>query len=336
MGIIVLAVLAVAAALAMARAVLIPIVAAVIIGSVIGPLIEALSRRGLPIWVASTLVLLATLLIVYGFAATLAGPLADWVARAPEIAKNLQDRFATVRPAVDSLMTLTKTLESVGRASEAPMTVSLADSKMLESAIGLVTPAIAELILFVGSLLFFLAGRIRIKRKVVQAIGPRQTRLIMLRVFRAIEERLGTYLLTATFINAGLGVATALLTWVLGLPTPLVWGVLAAVLNYIPYIGPAVMTMLLVVVGLVTFSGFLQGLIPAVAFLLLTAVEGQFLTPLIVGRRVSLNPFAVFLSMALWTWLWGSAGTFLAVPLLIAAMALRDALATGRRPQLPG
>ena len=336
LGVIVLAVLALGGALVIARAVLIPIVAAVIIGSVIGPFMEALSRRGIPSPVTAVLIVIGIVAAFYGAATALAAPLADWIDRAPQIGETMRERFATLRPAVQSMISFVESLESIGHVAEQPMTVTVADSRMLESAIGVVTPAIGEFILFVGSLLFFLAGRIQIKRKVVQAIGPRSGRLTALRVFREIEGRLGTYLFTATSINAGLAVATAALTWALGLPTPLLWGVLAGVLNYIPYLGPATMTLILAVVGIVTFPGIFEGLLPAALFVVVTSIEGHFLTPMIVGRRVSLNAFAVFLSMALWTWLWGPLGTFLAVPLLIAAMALTDALLATRRPQLPG
>lgn len=329
-------VILVAAAMVIARAVLIPIFAAVIIGSVIGPAIEGMSRRGVPTWLGSLLMVAGIAGLLYGLAAALAGPLADWTARAPEIGETLRDRFASLKPALHTVASVIESIQSIGRVAEPPMVVEIADSQMLESVVALVTPVIGEFILFLGSLLFFLAGRVQIKRRVVQVMAPRQTRLAALRVFREIEERLGAYLVTATFINIGLGVATGLMTWALGLPNPPLWGVVACVLNYVPYVGPAVTTVVLAMAGIVSFPGIVQGLLPAAAFLVITSVEGQFLTPMIVGRRVSLNPFAVFLSMALWTWLWGPAGTFLSVPLLIAAMALADGVLAKRRPHLPG
>ena len=329
-------VVAFGAVLVMARAVLIPIVAAVIIGSVIGPAIEAMSKRGIPSWVGSLLIVFAIIAAFYGAAVALAAPLAEWTGRAPEIGGILQDRFASLKPALQTLSSFVDSIEAMGRAAEAPMVVKIADSQMISSVVGLVTPALGELILFIGSLLFFLAGRIQIKRRVVQAMTPRTTRLATLRVFREIEQRLGAYLVTATYINIGLGIATTGMTWALGLPNPILWGALACVLNYVPYLGPAVMTMILTVAGIVTFPTIFLGLVPAAAFLFITSIEGQILTPLIVGRRVSLNPFAVFLSMALWTWLWGPVGTFLAVPLLIAAMATADGILVKRGPQLPG
>ncbi|QIB35648.1 AI-2E family transporter [Ancylobacter pratisalsi] len=335
-AIIAVAVILIAAALVVARAVLVPIVAAIIMGSVIGPAIEAMSRRGLPSWLGSILIVALMVAAVYGAAVALTTPLGDWISRAPEISAILEERFAAFKPALHSLFSFVESIESMGRVAAPPMEVAIADSRMLESVLGLITPAIGEFILFVGSLLFFLAGRIQIKRRVVQAMTPRATRLTALRVFREIEERLGAYLVTATLINFGLGVATAIMAYALGLPNALMWGAIAGVLNYIPYLGPAAMTALLAVAGIVTFPSLFQGLLPAAAFLALTGIEGQFLTPMIVGRRVALNPFAVFLSMALWTWLWGPVGTFLSVPLLIAAMALMDGILTKRRPHLPG
>lgn len=329
-------IVALGAVLVMARAVLIPIVAAVIIGSVIGPAIEGMSKRGIPTWVASLLMVATIVAAFYGAAVALAAPLAEWTARAPEIGTILQDRFASLKPAMQTVSSFIDSIEAVGRAAEAPMVVKIDDSEMLTSVVGVVTPALGELILFIGSLLFFLAGRIQIKRRVVQAMTPRTTRLATLRVFREIEERLSAYLVTATYINIGLGIATAGMTWALGLPNPVLWGALACVLNYVPYLGPAVMTLILTVAGIVTFPTIFLALVPAAAFLFITSIEGQILTPLIVGRRVSLNPFAVFLSMALWTWLWGPVGTFLAVPLLIAAMATADSVVVKRGPQLPG
>lgn len=335
-AIIATAIIALAAAMFVARAVLIPIVAAVIIGSVIGPAIEGLAKRGVPIALGSLLIVAGLIAGLYGAAVALAGPVADWMGRAPEVGAILQERFAALKPSLQTVISLIESIQSIGRVAEPPMAVEIANSRMLESMVTLVTPVIGEFILFIGSLLFFLAGRVQIKRRVVQVMGPRSARLTALRVFREIEDRLGAYLVTATFINIGLGLATALMTWALGLPNPPLWGAAAGVLNYVPYVGPAVMTLILAVAGIVTFPGILEAMLPAAFFLMITSIEGQFLTPLIIGRRVALNPFAVFLSMAFWTWLWGPAGTFLSVPLLIAVMALADALLVKRRPQLPG
>lgn len=335
-AIMLIALIILAGALAAARAILIPIAAAVIIGSVIGPTIEAMGRRGIPTLLGSFLIVALLCAIFYGIAAALAGPLAGWIDRAPEIGGLMRQRFEAFRPMLATISSFIDSIQSIGRPLKPPLEVDIADSAVLQNMVSFVTPAIGEFILFFGSLLFFLAGRVQIKRKVVQVMAPRPARLAALRVFHAIETQLGAYLVTATFINVGLGLATGLMTWAFGLPNPPLWGVLTCVLNYIPYIGPATMAAILGVVGLITFPGIFHGLAPMAVFLVFTAVEGQFLTPLIIGRRVSLNAFAVFLSMAVWTWLWGPVGTFLAVPLLIAGKALMEEMLLNRRPHLPG
>jgi predicted PurR-regulated permease PerM len=126
-----------------------------------------------------------------------------------------------------------------------------------------------------------------------------------------------------------------MLTWFVGLPNPLLWGVLAGVLNYVPYIGPAVVTATLAVVSLLTFSTLGEAVVAPLIFIAVVTIEGQFLTPMFMGRRLELNPFAVFLSIAVWTWLWGPIGAFLAVPMLIALSITLGHVFADTKPELP-
>jgi predicted PurR-regulated permease PerM len=128
---------------------------------------------------------------------------------------------------------------------------------------------------------------------------------------------------------------TIALTWLVGLPNPLLWGVLAGVLNYIPYIGPALVTGALGVVGLLTYSTLHEAAVPPLIYLAIVTLEGQFLTPTIMGRRLELNPFAVFLAIAFCTWLWGPIGAFLAVPLLMALTVTLGNAFSEEKPELP-
>src|SRR5262249_64684 len=145
-----------------------------------------------------------------------------------------------------------------------------------------------------------------------------EARLTTLRTLSDIDENMTTYFGTFTIVNICLGLTTVCLTWLVGLPNPLLWGVLAAVLNYIPYIGPAIVIGTLAVVGLLSDPTLGEALIAPTAYLAISMVEGQFLTPAFMGHRLELNPFAVFLAIAFCTWLWGPVGAFLAVPLLMA------------------
>ncbi len=158
-----------------------------------------------------------------------------------------------------------------------------------------------------------------------------------LKILNDIEENLGGYLIVVTAINLALGVVTAIAAALMGLPSPLLWGALAFVLNYVPYVGPAVMDVLLFGIGLVTYPTLLGALLPPAVFMAITVIEGQFLTPAIVGRRVlNLHPLAIFLSIAFWSWLWGPVGAFLATPILIMVRVALAHLYPRHKAELPG
>ena len=147
--------------------------------------------------------------------------------------------------------------------------------------------------------------------------------------------RIGTYLLTVTMINIGVGVATGIVCALTRMPNPVGLGALAATLNFIPIIGPVAMFLVLVVVGVIAFPTLGAGLMAAAAFCGIAFMEGHFITPAIIGRRLALNALAVFLALAFWTWLWGPMGAFLSSPLLIVALVLKEHLSPSDSPQFP-
>jgi predicted PurR-regulated permease PerM len=165
--------------------------------------------------------------------------------------------------------------------------------------------------------------------------GDRPVRLRTLRILNGIEEHLSNYLLMVTAINVGVGILTGLICAFTGMPNPAGLGALAATLNFIPIIGPVATFAILAVVGLVTFPTIGAGLLAATLFAALTFLEGHFITPTIIGRRLALNALAVFLALAFWTWLWGPMGAFLSSPLLIVALILKEHLMPVDSPQLP-
>jgi predicted PurR-regulated permease PerM len=169
----------------------------------------------------------------------------------------------------------------------------------------------------------------------IMNFGDRDARLRTLRILNEIEVHLGNYLLTVTLINVGVGIATGIVCAVTGMPNPAGLGALAAALNFIPIIGPVAMFVVLAVVGLVAFPTIGGGLMAALAFGGVTFLEGHFVTPTIIGRRLSLNALAVFIALAFWTWLWGPMGAFLASPILIVALILKEHLMPVNSPQLP-
>ena len=164
----------------------------------------------------------------------------------------------------------------------------------------------------------------------------RDSRLRTLRILNEIEVSLGGYLLTVTLINLGVGVLTGLICAMAGMPNPAGLGALAATLNFFPIIGPVAMVVILTAVGIISFPTLTAGLVAPLAFVGLTFLEGHFVTPTIIGRRLSLNALAVFIALAFWTWLWGPMGGFLSSPLLIVGLVLKEHLMPSETPQLPG
>jgi predicted PurR-regulated permease PerM len=197
------------------------------------------------------------------------------------------------------------------------------------------SPTFAEFLLFLVTLILFIASWRDLRRAMIMTFSDHDARLRTLRILNEIEVHLGNYLLTVTLINVGVGVAAGLVCALTGMPNPAGLGALAATLNFIPIIGPVAMFAILVVVGLVTFPTVSGGLMAALAFGGITFLEGHFVTPTIIGRRLALNALAVLLALAFWTWLWGPMGAFLSSPLLIVALILKEHLLPQDSPQLP-
>jgi predicted PurR-regulated permease PerM len=197
------------------------------------------------------------------------------------------------------------------------------------------SPALGQTLIFFVSLFFMLLGRRRLRHIVVRYFSHHEARLRSLRIMNDIESNLTGYLSVMAVINAGVGIGAGIIAAVVGLPSPVAWGVLGFVLNFIPYIGAGIMELGMFLVGLVTFPTLTYSFIAPLLYILMGLIEGQFLTPSILGRRFTLNPLTVFISLVFWAWLWGPAGAFLAVPLLIIGMVAVAHLFPKHEPDLP-
>jgi predicted PurR-regulated permease PerM len=201
--------------------------------------------------------------------------------------------------------------------------------------VAFVTPAAGELLVFFTTLLFFLIGEIELRNQLVALFGDRDSKLRFLKIMRDIEHNLAGYLAVVTIVNIGVACIVSLGAWLIGLPNPLIFGFLAGLLNYVPYIGPAVMVVVLFGVGLVTFPSLAQALVAPLGLVALTTLEGHVITPTIIGRRLTLNPLLVFLALAFWTWMWGPLGALLAVPLSIIGLVIVNHLFPSEDVRLP-
>jgi predicted PurR-regulated permease PerM len=298
------------------RTILLPITTAGVVGLTLAPLVKALRRHGISPWVTAFLIV-ALLIGVLSLAVTaMAGPVNEWIGRAPEIWASIKEKFAVLDPLFAAARQLQIALfgSQTAPAMSAPSVVF--------PVVAFVTPAAAEVLLFFVALFFILAGQFELRAGFVSLFAERDAKLRFLKMMNDVEKNLTGYLALVTIINATLGAVVALGALLIGLPNPLIFGLLAAVLNYLPYIGPASMIVILFGVGLVTFPSLSHALVAPLGFVALTTAEGQFITPTIVGRRTVLNPLLVFLALAFWAWLWGPIGAFLAAPLSIVGIVV--------------
>jgi len=325
-------VFALVAALWFAAAIAVPVAAAIVVGMVLGPFVDRLGRLGLPAFVAAAAVCLAAILLFHAVLAACALPLLGWIDRAPELWGDIRVKLEPLKEAVTSLGEVTKMVERAAGLDERGM-VAVAGPGFLSNLATAAPAMVAEAIIFAGTLFFFLATRRDLKRAILGLCISRRTRLAAARIFTDSETVLSRYFSIITVINIGLGVATTLLAFLAGLPTPALWGVLAAVLNFAPYIGPALVTFILFMVSLATSDTIWQAAAVAGAFVALTTVEGQFITPAVLGRHHTLNPLLIFIAIAWWLWLWGPVGAFIAVPFLLIGTVAIDRLVGREAPR---
>jgi predicted PurR-regulated permease PerM len=314
------------------RAILLPILAAAIVALTLAPVVKAAKRYGVSPWITG-LIIVAVGFGALALAATvIAAPVSQWIGRAPEIGATIKDKLSVFDEPLASLHELeTALFGSVNNAVD----VNTSTSSLVLPVVAFITPAAGEVLLFFGTLLFFLVGQIELRTNLVAMFASHDTKLRFLKIMRDIERNLAGYLTVVTIINAALGTIVALGAWLIGYPNPVIFGILAALLNYIPYVGPGIMVIALFGVGLVSFPSIGHALIAPIGFIGLTTMEGHFITPTIVGRRLTLNPLLVLLALAFWTWMWGAFGAFLAVPLSIIGLVVFNHLFPANDVKLP-
>ncbi|MCK1732422.1 AI-2E family transporter [Bradyrhizobium sp. 138] len=323
--------IAVVAVLYVGRAFFLPVVMAFVIGTMLSPAAGFLERCKVPRALAAVLIVVVGTAVVAFVVALIASPAIEWSTRLPELGAQLKVKLHVF----DRPLALWRELQGMVGGSEEFPSFQLPKIEWVQPTLEFLSPTFTEFVLFFVTLILFIASWRDLRRAVIMTFSDHDARLRTLRILNEIEVHLGSYLLTVTLINVGVGVATGFICALTGMPNPAGLGALAATLNYIPIIGPVAMFVVLVVVGLVAFPTISGGLMAALAFGGLTFLEGHFITPTIIGRRLALNALAVLLALAFWTWMWGPMGAFLSSPLLIVALILKEHLLPADSPQLP-
>jgi predicted PurR-regulated permease PerM len=314
-----------------ARAFFLPITMAFIVGTMLSPAASFLERYRIPRALGAVLIVAVASAGSIFMIGLIASPVMEWSSKLPELGSILKEKMHVF----DRPLALWQELQSMLGGPDTLSTLHMPKFDWVAPTLEFLSPTFAEFLLFVATLILFIASWRDLRRALILNFGERTARLRTLRVLNEIEEHLGNYLLMVTMINVAVGVVTGLICAVSGMPNPAGLGALAAVLNFIPIIGPVAMFAVLVVVGQVAFPSVGAGLLAPALFAAMTFLEGHFLTPMIVGRRLALNALAVFIALAFWTWLWGPMGAFLSSPLLIVALVLKEHLMPPDAPQLP-
>lgn len=321
------------AMLYLAKAFFLPVVTAFIVGTMLSPAAGYLERRRIPRPLAAVLIVTAVCAVIAFIFALISTPVIEWSSRLPELGALLKEKLRVFDRPLALWHQFQSLFDDNGALVSAPM--QFPRIEWMQPAVEFLTPTFTEILLFFVTLVLFVASWKDLRRSLVMTFASRHARLRALRILNEIEGSLGGYLLTVTLINMGVGIATGLICAITGMPNPAGLGALAATLNFFPIIGPVAMFVVLVVVGIVAFPTLGAGLLAALAFAGLTFLEGHFVTPTIIGRRLALNALAVFLALAFWTWLWGPIGGFLSSPLLIVGLVLKEHLLPAETPHLP-
>ena len=242
----------------------------------------------------------------------------------------LKERMQTLGNPLAFFEEISNALSQVTGEDQSASAVNLSSSNIVTAVLSVLTPLVSQTLIFVVALVFHLIYQRDIQSGMLLLFQNDSARQIAKDILKDIQVNTSIYFGTLTVVNICLGIAATVLTWLVGLPHPFLWGMLAAALNFVPYLGAAIVIATLFVVGLIAFSALSHAVIAPLAYLGITALEGQVITPTLIGHRLTINPFLVFLSIACWTWMWGPVGAFLGVPILLCAMvALRRLSSTG-------
>ena len=296
-----------------------PVTAAMVIAIALVPLLEWLERRRVPSGIAALVCLLVFLLIANAALASIVVPATEWFQALPDRIPQIQ---ANLAPLIDFYSNLQRFVDdTVQMLARGPVAAAQAQAVEAPSSImDYVSSAPhAAIQLFFGILVvyFFLSGWTRLRERTITSRGSFGGALATARVIQNVVDSTSAYLGTITLINVTLGLLVATALWLIGMPSPLMWGGIVALLNYVPYIGPILAAILLALGGLMTFSDVWLALTPAAIQVALHLVEANAVTPAILGKRLTINPLLILLSLSFWGWVWGTPGALLAVPLLI-------------------
>jgi predicted PurR-regulated permease PerM len=321
-----LLILAVFYTLFFTRQIVLPVTIAVLLNFLFSPVVRWLKKKlRIPYGVSAALIILALIATVSLTAYNLAQPAATWISQAPSSLRKVEDKLRVLRKPVDEVSETAKRVEEItgGNTAGATPQVEIKQDGLKEMILGNTQSILVGGALICTLLFFLLAGGDLFLQKLIKVMPTLKDKKMALAISQETEKSVSTYLAATTAINLGLGILTGAAMFIIGLPNPVLWGIVGGLLNFIPYIGGLLAVVVLGLAGMATFESTTHALMPAIAYFLLTNIE-SFVSPYILGARLALNPVVVFLSVLFWGWLWGIPGALLAVPIMATVKIFCD------------
>ncbi len=324
----VLAIIALCAALWLAKAFLLPIAVALVFSVILGPICSRIEWFWIPRPIAAFMALIIAGGVAYLAFALIAEPASRWMENAPQTIQRAERQLRKLQEPLKPLTDISKEVQSIQIVPSTPTpasrTVVVQEQGLAQSLLASAQIIIAQTGFVFILCYFLLITREEFRIKFIAFQPTLKERVRAARVFRDVSRRVSGYIVTFSIINIVVGTATGLACWQLGLPEPLMWGGLAALFNFIPFLGPVITMALLGLAGLATFDTLPQAAYPVLAFMGISFLEANLITPTIVGRRMTLNPLAIILTVSFWIWMWGPIGGVIGLPLLIMFKVICD------------
>lgn len=317
--------------LSIGQVVFLPLVTAIILTIVLSPLADKLTGWGLPNVIASLLAMLVMIAVLLLAAMLIFQPAFTLFDSLPAILEKLGERYAELQRQFYWLGQANRRIAEI--TGDSGREVVVATPSFIEEFAYATPTVVLETLLTLLMAFFMIEARVRMRSRLLLERSDLGAGLKAARVIRTVQDRVAAYILTVTWINAGVGVIVGLGAWAFGLEAPVMWGGLAAILNFLPYIGPLTLVTVLALFGVGTFDDAFVGIIPAAAYLALHTIEGNVVTPSVLGAKFTMNPVMILLALSYFTWIWGVLGALLSVPILLTLTAFFDQVG---RPNLVG
>ncbi len=309
-----------------AKEVILPLLMGTLLALTLSPVVRSLQRRGIAPAISAAVLILVLGICAGGAALMVSGPVSGWINDAPRLEAVLKLKLQSLATSVAKVKEASEQVDQITTGTADPLVqrVAVQSPGLLTLAVSNVAAVAATTLVTLILALFLLASGDLFYVKLIDAFPRFGDKKRALRIVYGIERSVSRYLFTVTIINGGLAAAIGVGMWAIGMPQPLVWALLAFFVNFLPYIGPLAGAALAGAVAVVTFDHLGQAVLAPMLYLAMTSIEGQFITPVVLGRKLELNTVSVFVTVVFWGWLWGIAGALMAVPFLVCVKVLCD------------